>query len=91
MSFEENREDPWSGKGGPNHSKRAFLRAAVDCGAVMTSSSYGGVEVPYWGAGDHAKQLVEEGCLELSEHTLSFDLAEVKIWVPTEIGKILCR
>lgn len=90
MSFEENREDFWSGRGGPAHSKREFLRVAVDCGAVMTASSYGGVEVPYWGAEDHAKQLVDEGCLELSEHTID-GLAEAKIWAPTEIGKILCR
>jgi hypothetical protein len=88
MSFEDNHDDYWSGRGDSSHSKANFLKAAVENGAVQTGFSYGH-EYPYYGAHNHAEELVREGLIKKWDgpYRAQVLLVEESIWIPTDAGK----
>jgi len=84
MGYDDEPRDPFRGDWG-SHSKKEFLRIAVECGAALTGY-YESVEVPYYGAHEHGEELVREGMLTKQP---SVYCPGGTIWIPTIAGKIL--
>ena len=86
MGFEDTRDDFWRDRGDDSHSKKNFLRALVQAGAVMTGRELG-VEVPYDGARGHAEELEFEG---LARRCSQQPISDTVIWLPTDEGRRAC-
>ena len=81
MGFEEEREPRWHGDDGRGR-KRALLRAAIDCGAVLTGF-VDGEEIPYDGARFHAEELQAEGFFKRCEVQ---PVEDATIWIAVTPG-----
>lgn len=79
MGFDEDRGDRWRDGSGPQNGKRELLRAAIECGAVMTGR-IDGEEIPYDGARFHAEELQAEGFLKKYEQQ---PIEDATIWIAT--------
>ena len=86
MGFEDARDEFWRGRDDGPHSKLNFLRTLILCGGAFTGRE-DGVEVPYYGAIEHAEQLEAEG---LAARAPEQPIEGAVIWVPTERGKRSC-
>jgi hypothetical protein len=84
MGFDESRDDFWSGRGGPSHSKGNLLQTAIEHGGFFTGY-WEGHECPYYGVHAHAEELVADGHIIKCE---TQPLAGMTLWALSDAYKI---